>query len=650
MDKVSSVTTLDKIILENKFLVNLKRIEVNVEKRLLSISDDLKVNEIRLNSLFSLMSETQNDEETIDLDDKNDDKSNDICDDDNCEEETETKTLKNNEENNVPPIASNVPLELRLLSRKNENKDLTMRIIQNVNTTNETNTTEMNLFDPSSTSTNNETEDIYINISSIENATISDEIKFETAVGDNSTEILILDSFEETQHLNANASDVKSKLTLIKFVNESESDVLTLQETTTDFVYDESKGIETIDVNNTMNDEAMENAAHFCKDLFYLHFGIIIFLTAKWPFISQGDKMSFKFMDIKLGHNYSMQVPSYGEWNLKLVQYELKSITFKCKIPVGVTAGIYAGRNRIPSHTKYDFTKVIGNTNEVVSRKTRSHQLKNVRYQSDEFMQHLEPGNWFITIFNDESEPNEINNKYVIQVKYYVNLVYIINDYLHIPSQILSLKILNFLDVSKGNCENDCFGRGTCINGTCVCENGFSGECCEFKNCPLLCSGNGKYVEGQCVCNSGWSGKECESNNYHCDCSGQGECVNGVCECFAGYTGVRCEKSIRFIMSSNKTVTQCLDPTCSGNGKCKKGVCVCKSGYEGINCETIICNVNCGVHGYCDKGECVCNNGWTGKLCDKIVCDHRCHENGMCFNGSCVCPQGWNGKHCTLSR
>lgn len=64
-----------------------------------------------------------------------------------------------------------------------------------------------------------------------------------------------------------------------------------------------------------------------------------------------------------------------------------------------------------------------------------------------------------------------------------------------------------------------CPGRGVCVSGECVCDEGWGGESC---GCPVsiatcqsadgsLCSGRGKCVCGQCVCDDPrYSGDLCE--------------------------------------------------------------------------------------------------------------------------------------------
>lgn len=61
-----------------------------------------------------------------------------------------------------------------------------------------------------------------------------------------------------------------------------------------------------------------------------------------------------------------------------------------------------------------------------------------------------------------------------------------------------------------GACHFDCFGKGACRAGVCVCHPGYAGSHCEETACPVLCSGNGAFTDGRCSCHEGYKGAECE--------------------------------------------------------------------------------------------------------------------------------------------
>lgn len=59
----------------------------------------------------------------------------------------------------------------------------------------------------------------------------------------------------------------------------------------------------------------------------------------------------------------------------------------------------------------------------------------------------------------------------------------------------------------------DCGANGVCVDGTCDCEEGYSGANCEILD-PCFnvdCGANGTCVDGTCDCEEGYYGEFCES-------------------------------------------------------------------------------------------------------------------------------------------
>lgn len=158
-----------------------------------------------------------------------------------------------------------------------------------------------------------------------------------------------------------------------------------------------------------------------------------------------------------------------------------------------------------------------------------------------EVTHYMEQGHWFLSLYNDDGDPQEVT--FIAQIA---------DDMTH-------------------NCPNGCSGKGECLMGHCQCNPGFGGDDCsesEFvlffsstncsyvheRNvcngmnfqtgvCPVLCSQRGEYINGECQCNPGWKGKECSLRHDECevpDCNGHGHCVNGKCNCVRGYKGKFC--------------------------------------------------------------------------------------------------------------
>ncbi|XP_061937210.1 teneurin-m isoform X4 [Apis cerana] len=346
------------------------------------------------------------------------------------------------------------------------------------------------------------------------------------------------------------------------------------------------------------------------------------------------------FAQVGLGQKLSKEIPPYSYWNMQFYQSEAAYVRFDYNIPRGASIGVYARRNALPTHTQYDLLEVLSGFKARTTRASHPSIKKEVTH-------YMEPGHWFLSLYNDDGDPQEVSF-----------IAIIAEDMTH-------------------NCPNGCSGKGECLLGHCQCNPGFGGEDCSESVCPVLCSQRGEYINGECQCNPGWKGKECSLRHDECevpDCNGHGHCTNGKCNCVRGYKGKYCEE------------VDCPHPTCSGHGFCAEGTCICKKGWKGADCSQMdkealqclpdcsghgnfdletqtclcepmwsgddcskeLCDLDCGPHGHCVDNACDCLPGWSGELCNLKQCDPRCNEHGQCKNGTCLCVTGWNGKHCTM--
>ncbi|KAK2581810.1 hypothetical protein KPH14_002280 [Odynerus spinipes] len=346
------------------------------------------------------------------------------------------------------------------------------------------------------------------------------------------------------------------------------------------------------------------------------------------------------FAQVGLGQKLSKEIPPYSYWNMQFYQSEAAYVRFDYNIPRGASIGVYARRNALPTHTQYDLLEVLSGFKARTTRASHPSIKKEVTH-------YMEPGHWFLSLYNDDGDPQEVSFIAVIA-----------EDMTH-------------------NCPNGCSGKGECLLGHCQCNPGFGGEDCSESVCPVLCSQRGEYINGECQCNPGWKGKECSLRHDECevpDCNGHGHCTNGKCNCVRGYKGKFCEE------------LDCPHPTCSGHGFCAEGTCICKKGWKGADCSQMdkealqclpdcsghgnfdletqtclcepmwsgddcskeLCDLDCGPHGHCVDNACDCLPGWSGELCNLKQCDPRCNEHGQCKNGTCLCVTGWNGIHCTM--
>ncbi|KAM9757987.1 LOW QUALITY PROTEIN: stabilin-1 [Menidia menidia] len=144
-----------------------------------------------------------------------------------------------------------------------------------------------------------------------------------------------------------------------------------------------------------------------------------------------------------------------------------------------------------------------------------------------------------------------------------------------------------------------CNFHGVCAdgdtgNGTCVCEEGFSGHACQEcknpnkygQNCDKECDcergvcRGGPDGDGRCLCQPPYAGTRCDQVSGGCRSCGpysycRGEAEDAACECLPGYS-----------MQNNKCSAVCYPKDCHPNAGCSSvGTatvgCACLHGYHG---------------------------------------------------------------------
>ena len=83
---------------------------------------------------------------------------------------------------------------------------------------------------------------------------------------------------------------------------------------------------------------------------------------------------------------------------------------------------------------------------------------------------------------------------------------------------------------------NDCSGKGTCYDGSCLCDKGYRGADCSERYVV-----HGKILsDGNVICDEGWTGAACDEKPCLLECSNHGKCFDGYCVCEPGFTGKVC--------------------------------------------------------------------------------------------------------------
>ena len=224
-------------------------------------------------------------------------------------------------------------------------------------------------------------------------------------------------------------------------------------------------------------------------------------------------------------------------------------------------------------------------------------------------------------------------------------------------------------DCSLRRCEGDCYGHGTCMNGTCACDPGYAGALCTDGACAHPCLHGGVCAPGGgCRCTVDFVGKDCGISRGsrlgrlllapsstpppsppaarlivapcagYGRCSGHGTCAqNGTCACDSGWTGLGCgERSCSHVRCT------------SGRGRCVRGACRCRSPWYGAACEYGACPRDCSGNGYCNatSARCVCRSGHVGIDCATPRCPRACNGHGACVRGQCMCEAPFAGVGC----
>ncbi|XP_067903490.1 teneurin-1 isoform X4 [Heterodontus francisci] len=312
--------------------------------------------------------------------------------------------------------------------------------------------------------------------------------------------------------------------------------------------------------------------------------------------------------EVDIGMQVMQTIPPGLFWRFQVTTEHSLYLKFNVSLAKDALLGIYGRRNLPPTHTQFDFVKLLDGKQlikpEIKPPDKSKHTPRNLilmTLQEAGFIEYVDPGTWHFAFYNDGKKMEQVF-------------------------------VLTSVIESMDECSANCNGNGECISGHCHCFPGFLGPDCARDSCPVLCNANGQYEKGHCLCHSDWKGPECDVPGDQCidpNCHGHGTCVAGICICVPGYRGESCEEE------------DCLDPACSGHGVCVQNECHCAAGWGGLKCEVpaAVCHEQCSGHGTLlpETNTCNCDHNWTGTDCstDGLTdcMDPDCCKQTICYTG-----------------
>jgi tenascin len=214
-------------------------------------------------------------------------------------------------------------------------------------------------------------------------------------------------------------------------------------------------------------------------------------------------------------------------------------------------------------------------------------------------------------------------------------------------------------DCSLTKCPNDCSLHGVCQDFKCSCSPGWESHDCSVKKCPALCDDHGYCEDGKCVCAEGWSNFPGGNSCQKAVCAGAPDCSgHGVCAP-SGKGENKCHCENPWTIESLCAEKSCADD-CSSRGSCNNGTCACDDGFWGISCGNVECpkdeswsegDPRCSGHGTCQQsGVCDCEDGFRGDSCAFRACMNDCSGRGTCTDGICECTDKYFGEDCSKIR
>ncbi|CAG08376.1 unnamed protein product [Tetraodon nigroviridis] len=355
--------------------------------------------------------------------------------------------------------------------------------------------------------------------------------------------------------------------------------------------------------------------------------------------------------EIEIGTQQSQTVPPGLFWRFHMTVHHPTYVKFNLSLSHNALLGVYGRRNIPPTHTQFDFVKLLDGkalpkslTDPVSNAKAPKGLLLN-NLQETGFIEYMDPGTWHLALYNDGRNLEQVGlDLYLFcRTRWMAAHQTAMEMGSAWPDTVTASRVSWVQTVPKIHALCCAAGMG-CMRKAGVCAwLGGRGQSVTWEEGQCIdptCSNHGSCIQGICICSPAYKGVNCEQ--VDCtdpQCGGHGVCVRGECVCSAGWTGVNCDDPL-----------PACQEQCSGHGTYlpESDTCACQPNWTGPDCYTELCAVPCGSHGACSEGQCQCEEGWTGAACDQRACHPRCEEHGQCHDGTCICQPGWEGEHCNI--
>ncbi|KAJ8259878.1 hypothetical protein GJAV_G00174480 [Gymnothorax javanicus] len=185
-------------------------------------------------------------------------------------------------------------------------------------------------------------------------------------------------------------------------------------------------------------------------------------------------------------------------------------------------------------------------------------------------------------------------------------------------------------------------GRLVSLSG---CRHVCTKEVTDHRCCP-------NFWGPLCLPCPSWNSRPC---NWHGSCM-HGNRGNGTCVCDEGFSGFACHecKNKNSYGEDCKSKCSCVNGECN-SGPSGNGECLCQPPYSGPKCDQVTASCsNCPAYSYCkvegDQASCECLPGFTkvGGICTGVCSENTCDANAECEylgarNFRCKCKEGFEG-------